>query len=110
MADISVVADKLQGFETADDLAEFFRGYGIIAQPMNSRACAITQFVVEETGETNVCTTTTTCFIEDEYGEQTFAFLHTPAMSDFVKKFDTGVYPDLVEEGYTFTKACDCCD
>lgn len=114
MADISVVADKLQGFESADDLAEFFRGYGIIAQPMNARACAITKFVEVETGEKNVITTTTAVIIEDEDGEEIYSLRNTEAMAAFIKAYDTGTYPDLIEAGfekdiYVGDDNCECC-
>lgn len=102
MADFSVVIDKLHSFETADDLADFLRGYGIKAQPKRSRSCAITKFVMEETGLEDVLTTglhvsvlgrdalTLDVFIETKEN-------NTPAMTHFVYKFDTNQYPDLVE-------------
>lgn len=104
MADFDVVIEKLHSFETADELAEFFQGYGIKAQPKKARSCAITKFVMEETGLEDVLTTgshvsvlrrdvlTMDVLIEAKEN-------NTPAMAHFVYKFDTNQYPDLVEPG-----------
>lgn len=108
MADLSVVMDKLQGFETAEDLADFFRGYGIKAQPRNARMCAISQFVVEETGLEGIVTNTecVTHYMEDDGNEDydyeyqaIYSSPHTQAMEEFVKNYDRGYYPDLVTPG-----------
>lgn len=110
MVDISVVHEKLSGFETADELAEFFRNYGIVAQPRNARACAITKFVEIETGERNVITSTNALRLENEDGEQLCSFPHTSAMADFVEMYDKGCFSDLVEEGYEIEESSyNCC-
>jgi hypothetical protein len=115
MADFGVVVDKLQSFETADDLADFFRGYGIIAQPRNSRACAISKFVTEETGLEGVATSmgSLTVYEDEEETIQTEHVTHTDAMRDFVDRYDKGYYPDLIEAGYEIAfnpnyGMCDC--
>lgn len=100
MADLSVVMDKLHGFETADDLAEFFRGYGIKAKPRNSMSCAISQFVKEETGLSDVETGMKSVTIyKNHSGEIVDCIVNTIAMRDFVDSYDRGGYSDLVEEG-----------
>ena len=115
MADLNVVVDKLQSFETADDLADFFRGYGIVAQPRNARACAISKFVVEETGLSGVTTNMSSiCIYKDEEETQMVNQVpHTDAMEDFVDRYDKGYYPELVEQGYEVDfnpnyGSCDC--
>lgn len=98
MADFSVVMDKLQSFETADDIAEFFRGYGIKAHPMVARACAISQFVMEETGEERVSTTHTNVVVFQGYDGGPITGDNTAAMADFITKYDKGVYEDLINK------------
>ena len=99
MADLSVVMEKLQGFEAADDLAAYFADYGILAQPRNARSCAIAQFVTIETGLA-VAVNTSALRIENEEGDVIECIQHTAAMENFVEKYDRGYYPELVEEGF----------
>lgn len=115
MADFDVVVDKLKNFETADDMAEFFRGYGIVAEPRNARSCAISKFVTEETGLTGVTTSmsSVTVYADEEETRADKYSQHTYAMAEFVDKYDKGYYPDLVEKGYEIEfnpsyEACKC--
>lgn len=103
--DLNVVIDKLHSFETAADLAEFFRGYGIVAQPRDASACAITKFVMEETGLPFVRTNSFAIRFydaEEDYDglELLKEFQHTKAMVQFVDNYDRGHYPDLIKPGY----------
>ena len=108
MADFDVVVDKLHGFETAEELAELFRSYGIKAIPTEARSCAISQFVEMETGILGQVVTSTRDIslmqkMYDqglEYDETIATFEHTDAMMHFVCQFDSGAYPDLIEDGY----------
>lgn len=104
MADISVVFDKLQGFETADDLAEFFKGYGVKAQPGRARACAISKFVAEETGIMCVSSDANSICVYDVDGlgiaTKVTTLLCTEAMSDFIHNYDRCCYPSLIEDGF----------
>lgn len=115
MADFGVVVDKLQSFETADDLADFFRGYGIVAQPQNARACAISKFVTEETGLDGVTTSMSSLTVYKDEEETMISehVIHTNAMEEFVEKYDKGYYPELIEKGYeiefnSLYAVCDC--
>ena len=111
MADLNIVVEKLHSFEDADDLADYFRQYGIQARPQESRACAITAFVEIETGEVgNIMTSTREITLretmKDSFGydqEMDVAVIqHTHAMVQFVRNYDTGKYPFLVEDGYEY--------
>lgn len=103
MAEFSVVMEKLQSFETADDLAEFFRGYGIKAR-FGSRVCAISEFVRIETGMVEVKTSHVSVNTEDEFTE--YRAVHTKAMAEFIHKYDSCDYPDLVVEDVYATQKC----
>ena len=109
MVEFAVVMDKLSSFDTADDLADFFRGYGIKAQPRNARACAISQFVTEETGLKGIVTNTTAVTVYTDEMEQYCSFHqnHTEAMMDFVERYDMGYYPDLIQNGYEYVVAAE---
>lgn len=115
MADISVVVEKLHGFETADDIAEYFREYGIQAFPQEARSCAISQFVEMETGAAgNIITTTREISLQETvvenledgeeytYEQDVWSMTHSHAMVEFVRNFDSGRYPFLVVNGYEF--------
>lgn len=116
MADFDIVVEKLHSFENADDLADYFRQYGVLAKPQEARSCAISVFVGIETGETgNVITSTREITIQetildhdgDFYQVDRGAIQHTHTMVEFVRNFDTGKYPFLVEEGYEYDTAID---
>lgn len=116
MADFGIVAEKLMSFESADDLADYLRDYGIKAEPQNARACAISVFVEQETGLTGKIITTTQTLTHDELNDLGYydtyeQFNHTDAMREFVKAFDKGMYPSLIIDGYEFDVAeysCSC--
>lgn len=99
MADISVVMDKLRSFETADELAEFFRGYGINAKPKSANDCVISRFVKAETGINYVSTTSVNILSYMRYADDETRAEHdmTKVMSDFIYRYDKGEYPDLIE-------------
>lgn len=127
MADLNVVVEKLQSFETADDLADYFKQYGIKASPQKANACAISVFVEIETGEVgNIMTSTRELSLREtlidddgyEYEVSRAEFQHSHAMAQFVRKFDSGKYPFLIEDnaqydyeynsddGYCFCVTC----
>lgn len=98
MADLSVVMDKLQGFENADDIAAFLQGYGIKAMPRQAQACAITMFIKEETGMTNIATGTKNVVVydsEDSRSVNDIRITHTDAIEQFVLNYDQYKYPLL---------------
>lgn len=117
MADIDVVMEKLYSFETADDLADYFKHYGIKAEPHAARHCAISKFVQEETGIKEVVTSSEDIsvykVVDDgrvSYEKQICAFEHSPAMVEFVRKFDRCDYMDLVDTGYLPVEEYNCGD
>lgn len=93
MADLNVVMEKLHSFETADDLAEFFRGYGIKAVPCNAKECVISRSIMEETGAKSVATSSLYVVVGDGV-----LIRNTPVMALFVGRFDGFRYMDLVEK------------
>lgn len=111
MTDLSVVIEKLHGFETADDLADFFRSYGIVAQPRDARSCAVSRFVASETGLVPTTNMSAITFYEDESEEfNTLSYSHTDAIRMFVDQYDRGAYPDLIEKGYEISTEKYCCE
>src|ERR1051325_6328140 len=114
MADFDVVVDKLHSLESADEIADLLRSYGIKAYPQEARSCAISKFVEMETGKVGRIITSTECitvnevigplsdYVYDVYEQTTEMISHSPAMHRFVRKFDSGAYPDLIVEGYNY--------
>jgi len=98
MVDINVVYDKLCGFETADELAAFLASQGVKGEPQDATGCAITRFVMMQTGFDTVSTNTESLLLYGPDGEGlVFNKPHTDAVADFIQGFDHGRYPDLVE-------------
>lgn len=104
MADFSVIVGKLHDFETAEDLAEYFRYCEIKAKPRSARECAISKFVESETGEVGKIVTNNSNVSVRAEGGLGFSecIEHTKAMTDFVRRYDLGFYPELVEDGFAF--------
>jgi hypothetical protein len=109
MMDLSVVIQKLQGFETADTLADHFRGYGIKAQPRSARSCPIAQYVSMETGLSGIVVNTCSVRLENDEGDQLNVFPNSGPMCDFVEMYDKGYYPDLIAEGFEIDETYNCC-
>lgn len=100
MIDFDVAYDKLSSLETADEIANLFRSYGIKAQPKSSTNCAISQWMYQQTGipvATNQDNITgfSNGFL---YRMAELERISTPAMKSFITRFDMRVYPDLVKE------------
>jgi hypothetical protein len=115
MTDFDIVVKQLHGFETADEIAEYLQNYGITAEPMNAKTCALTKFVEAETGATGrIITTVYSISLNDPLSEEWMADVpicvenHTEALKDFVNKFDSNFYPSLVEDGYEWADDGDC--
>lgn len=94
-----VAHDKLAQFETADEIAQFFIGEGIRAEKCNALGCVISKWLHEMTGDTSIITNSRSIGRYLTSGDG-FEFLsvvafHTPAMAEFVTRFDRGNYAEL---------------
>jgi hypothetical protein len=113
---LGVVIDKLHSFETADEIADYFRSCGIVAEPMEGHKCAISKFIETETGEVGRIMTTISHVELNSVSENDIyiitdeRFENTPAMRRFIRKFDLGYYKDLIIEGFNFENGCHCSD
>lgn len=105
---------KLSAFQTAEDIREFLKGEGILAEQRRPMHCAIAQYIRKETGQmVRVCRTETKAPCED--GTEPLIYFptdsalvaiiekfaevgkHTSAMTTFIDNFDDGYYPELVK-------------
>lgn len=105
MIDFDVAFDKLAGLETADEIADLFRQYGIKARRHKSRACAITRWMEDITGLDIATTEASVAIVRVPIGSTKESLDYSPvesrpttdAMAMFIENFDMGDYPDLVE-------------
>ena len=110
MIDFEVAYDKLAGLETADEIADLMRDYGIKAEPCESRKCAISVWMEGQTGlsvSTNLAYTR--AIIVNRLDDDGMEYYidhpgieekdHTEAMAKFIENFDTYKYPDLIKRG-----------
>ena len=104
MIDFDVAYDKLASLETADEIADLFRDYGIKAVPQEARACAITVWMEGMTGLHISTGVKSMKIVIPEAGDpldyKSIASTlrqHSPAMEHFVAKFDSREYPDLIK-------------
>lgn len=105
MIDFRVAADKIAQFQTAEEIAGYLGEQGVRAIPECGTDCAIARYMQDATGVKNVFVGTaqiflnppmdTECVVDIDAAEDTYD--HTPAMRDFVTRYDMGAYPELVE-------------
>lgn len=95
MIDFTVAFDKLAQFDTPDDIASYLESEGIKAYRGNASFCAVSNFISNLTGQE----IETTCLSVVNIGDSKKEFrLTTTAMSEFIRRFDNGGYPELVQE------------
>ena len=90
---------KLDGLE-ADDIARFLKDQGIVGVKGDPAACVISRYMVTMTGA-QACVAsplTITVWEGPEYFDVVFASPASPAVAEFIRRFDDGAYPELVEE------------
>ena len=99
--DVGVLVDKLNNFQSSDEIAEFLRGEGIRATMFDSKSCAISKWVSREAG---VPVSTGTALLHTWDPNETAyrkimgkEFPLSSAAKAFVTNFDGGMYQDLVD-------------
>lgn len=99
----------LTKFESAEDLAGYFKALGIKAVPAKAGECAISQYMVREAGvkysQTLPYSGNYSCAKMGEirgktmtlqwWNDNVWTGTHTPAMSAFINNFDNRRYPEL---------------
>ena len=115
MIDFLVAYDKLASLESADEIANLMLDYGVKAVPSDSQSCAVSVWMTEQTGlavATNCSVVREVAMLTAEEVEWDYTGLgykdipdtpnfkaHTPAMREFIDKFDTRKYPNLIKGG-----------
>ncbi len=100
MAHIKEVMDKLNSFETSDDVAQFLMEKGAKGNVQDSDSCVISNWILTET-EALGCTTTETSIrieVAEEGYYNTWEFIPTEPVEEFITKFDDWQYPSLIWE------------
>jgi hypothetical protein len=104
MSSIESVVNHLNSFETEDLIAEFLRSKGAKGEMQDGESCVITNYILGETDAIGCSTTEAEIIVEDDnYDAHSFAT--TGAVHSFIKLFDQGYYPDLVDE-----REFECCE
>lgn len=103
MIDFTVARDKLETFDTADALADFFRHEQVKGWRASPYSCPIARWLTEVTGVECAASTSQT-WPKNENAEfwvtaEPDAVEHSDAMTNFIFLFDHGEYPDLEEGG-----------
>ena len=92
--DVSVLVDKLNGFQHQDEIAQFLMAEDIKGVPQNARRCVITNWVIRESGETWI--TTGAVIRVWEKCDLKECYPLTETVHSFIKNFDHSDYPELV--------------
>lgn len=94
MIDLQVAYDKLAGFKTAEEIADFFRSEGVVGYRGDAMACPIANWT---NGLTGLPVQAGLKFIYENDGDcHWHGFPTTLAMREFIIRFDMGAYLDLV--------------
>lgn len=95
--EFDVAYDKLSSLETAREIADLFRGYGVKGTLRNAEKCAISQWMHGQTGLNTITNAAGVMAVDDNFARLPGKFgLNTKAMRCFICSFDAGQYPDLV--------------
>lgn len=108
MIDFGVAFDKLAQFETANDLADYLKSENVKGYKGDEDRCAIAVWLTDQTGDA--------VSVSGDYVSRYFDFeddveenmqlwellmedntrTPTPAMMEFISRFDDGDFPELV--------------
>jgi hypothetical protein len=101
MIDFQVAFDKLAQFETADELADFFKYEGVKACVQDPSNCAVAQWMNMQTGEEVRVSPLYIFTSKRPWGSRNETAVintpNTPAMTNFILNFDTASYPELLD-------------
>lgn len=99
MIDFDVAHEKLASLETAGELADLFRGYGVKARMRDANNCAISHWMRDQTGKEVFTNGASVRAVDTNYHSVVgMERDNTRAMKDFIALYDAGHYMDLVEE------------
>lgn len=108
MLDLDVLYDKLEQFETAEEIAAFLIDQQVQAVPRNGKQCAFAAWVQQVTEmelmihvsskKTAIYRDTPGCARTNE--DIIWQREHTTAMERFIYQFDEGVYPKLISKNW----------
>jgi hypothetical protein len=99
MIDMQVAVDKLAGFQTCDEIADYLRSEGIVGNVGRHDSCPVALWLGKTTGQTasvaGYIIPGIASITEDKLVNEV---IQTPqVIKDFIKKFDSRLYPDLIE-------------
>lgn len=101
MFDIQVLLDKLNSFQTADEVADFLTQQGVTGQRLKADSCVVTNWLRPLVG--TFLTTSSMGVVQwncnpviDWDAEPIGEFEHSRAVSAFIIRFDNGEFPHLV--------------
>ena len=95
MIDVEILVDKLNSFESADDVAFFLYDQNIRGEVGSAARCVISQWIMRESGYERVSTASEiTIWNEDEFCPRSYPINESVAY--FINRFDSKVYPQLI--------------
>ena len=100
MISVEVLVDKLNGFNTPCDIAEFLTEQRVTGCQGCASTCVISNWITVESGETNITTSNAVkVWMYDPemvFERSKVTYPVSPTVLDFIKLFDQGKYPHLV--------------
>lgn len=92
--DPEVVFDKLAQFQTADEIANYLRNEGIQGGRNLAFRCPIANYMRTHTGRKHGVTQDD---VDMDTGDLYYKRENTPAIKEFIVRFDQGLYEDLID-------------
>lgn len=103
MIAVEVLVDKLNSFQSPQEIADFFKGIGIKGNPGETRSCVISNWIMQESEEEFVTTSTAikvwNGYYEDDDNLKA-KYYTSESVCNFITRFDNQHYPELVEDPY----------
>ncbi len=94
----------LEGFQTADEVADYFRGLGIKAVPDEADRCPVSEYMRQNGANSSETLTYQGMYsVEEEFTiNENWEYVnifevveHPIHITEFIRGFDNGIYPDL---------------
>ena len=91
-------SSRFRNVSTSDEVAEILRTAGIKGKRYELNACPLANLALHDIPGVDVEVDDEGLAIEVRATGMAFRHNTTPAMKDFIRRFDLGEFPDLIEE------------
>ena|ERR1051325_3806349 len=98
------LVDQLNAFADAESIKEFLKLMDVKGYPQDEESCPISNWIRRSNPDCVVTTTQTIAVYRNIYAiyDPSEEYQISPAVLDFIRKFDEGLFPELEIEDYYY--------